>query len=72
MIRPLLIKNSAMIFEQYDRGMIVSMCGVGVALIPLGIPQKLNSNTILIGVPDKLLLKQWKETNCVLLNNFHI
>ena len=37
------------------------MCGVGKTLISLWITQELNSNTILIGVPNKLLLEQWKD-----------
>jgi superfamily II DNA or RNA helicase len=45
------------------------MCGVGKTLISLWITQKLNLNTILIGVPNKLLLKQWEEVICVLFQS---
>mgnify|MGYP001276180895 CR=1 FL=1 len=44
--------------------MLVLMCGVGKTLISLWITQGLNSNTILIGVPNKLLLKQWEKVIC--------
>ena len=56
-------------FQQYDKGMLVLMCGVGKTLISLWITQELNSNTILIGVPNKLLLKQWEEVICVLFQS---
>ena len=49
--------------------MLVLMCGVGKTLISLWITQELNSNTILIGVPNKLLLKQWEEVICVLFQS---
>ena len=45
------------------------MCGVGKTLISLWITQELNSNTILNGVPNKLLLKQWEEVICVLFQS---
>ena len=45
------------------------MCGVGKTLISLWIALDLSSNTILIGVPNRLLLKQWEENTCVLFQN---
>ena len=65
----IIIKNSVIYFKQYDKGILVLMCGVGKTLISLWITQKLNSNTILIGVPNKLLLKQWEEVICVLFQS---
>lgn len=56
-----IINTSFLYFQQQDKGILVLMCGVGKTLISLWITQKLNSNTILIGVPNKLLLKQWEE-----------
>jgi superfamily II DNA or RNA helicase len=61
----IIIGKSVIHFQQYDKGMLVLMCGVGKTLISLWITQELNSNTILIGVPNKLLLKQWEEVICV-------
>jgi superfamily II DNA or RNA helicase len=46
------------------------MCGVGKTLISLWITQKLNSNTILIGVPNTLLLKQWEKVIRELFQSF--
>ena len=65
----IIIDNSVKHFEEHDKGMLVLMCGVGKTLISLWITQKLNSNTILIGVPNKLLLKQWEEVICVLFQS---
>ena len=65
----IIIENSVIHFQQYDRGMLVLMCGVGKTLISLWITQELNSNTILIGVPNILLLKQWEEVICVLFQS---
>lgn len=65
----IIIGKSVIHFKQYDKGMLVLMCGVGKTLISLWITQELNSNTILIGVPNKLLLKQWEEVICVLFQN---
>src|SRR5690606_27354922 len=50
----IIIGKSVIHFQQYDKGMLILMCGVGKTLISLWITQELNSNTILIGVPNKL------------------
>ena len=65
----IIIEKSVIHFQQYDKGMLVLMCGVGKTLISLWITQELNSNTILIGVPNKLLLKQWEEVICALFQS---
>jgi len=65
----IIIEKSVKHFQQYDKGMLVLMCGVGKTLISLWITQKLNSNTILIGVPNKLLLKQWEDVICNMFKN---
>jgi superfamily II DNA or RNA helicase len=65
----IIIKNSVKHFQQHDKGMLVLMCGVGKTLISLWITQEINSNTILIGVPNKLLLKQWEKVICVLFQS---
>ena len=57
----IIIGKSVIHFQQYDKGMLVLTCGVGKTLISLWITQELNSNTIIIGVPNKLLLEQWKK-----------
>ena len=65
----IIIGKSVIHFQQYDKGLLVLMCGVGKTLISLWITQELNSNTILIGVPNKLLLKQWEEVICALFQS---
>ena len=65
----IIIGKSVIHFQQYDKGMLVLMCGVGKTLISLWITQELNSNTIIIGVPNKLLLKQWEKVICILFQS---
>jgi predicted helicase len=63
-----IIEKAIIHFEKHDKGILVLMCGVGKTLISLWIAQKLNSNSIIIGVPNKLLLKQWKNVINILFN----
>lgn len=65
----IIIKNSYEYFNNNEKGLLIIPCGVGKSLISLWITQELNSNTILIGVPNKLLLKQWEEVICVLFQS---
>ena len=48
-------------FQENDKGLLIIPCGVGKTLISLWITQEIVSKSILIGVPNKLLLKQWEE-----------
>ena len=64
-----IINKSVTHFQQKDKGLLVLTCGVGKTLISLWITQGLHSNTVLIGVPNKLLLKQWEEMVCILFPN---
>ena len=48
-------------FQEHDKGLLIIPCGVGKTLISLWITKELVSKSILIGVPNKLLLKQWEE-----------
>lgn len=60
------------LYEYYQingKGLLIIPCGVGKTLISLWSTQELNLNTILIGVPNKLLLKQWEEVICVLFQS---
>ena len=56
-----IIEESIIYFEKNDKGILVLMCGVGKTLISLWITQELKAQKILIGVPNRLLLNQWKE-----------
>ena len=55
-----IIDKALQYFNNYDKGLLVLICGIGKTLISLWITQRLNSQTILIGVPNLLLVKQWK------------
>lgn len=46
--------------QKYNKGLLILPCGAGKTLISLWITHKMKSNKILIGVPNKLLLNQWK------------
>jgi len=65
----IIITKSVLHFQQYNKGMLILTCGVGKTLISLWVAQDLKSDAILIGVPNKLLLKQWEEVICVLFQN---
>lgn len=55
------IEKSVEHFTHHAKGMLTLICGVGKTLISLWISQKLNFQTIVIGVPNRLLLKQWEQ-----------
>lgn len=55
-----IINNSVKYFETNDKGLLVLMCGVGKTFISLWISQAIKAKTILIGVPNRLLLNQWE------------
>jgi superfamily II DNA or RNA helicase len=56
-----IIEKSIEYFKTHAKGLLVLMCGVGKTLISLWIAQALKSRSILIGVPNVLLLEQWKN-----------
>ena len=55
-----IINKAFQYFIINDKGLLVLICGIGKTLISLWITLRLNSQTILIGVPNLLLVKQWK------------
>ena len=64
-----IVKKSAIHFQRYDKGILALICGVGKTLISLWIARELNIGTFLVGVPNILLLEQWKETINILFPN---
>jgi len=56
-----IIERSVSYFTKKDKGILSLMCGVGKTLISLWITEKIKCNTILIGVPNILLLNQWRK-----------
>ena len=63
-----IINTAVDFFQKESKGILVLPCGAGKTLISLWIAQELNANTIVIGVPNKLLLYQWKEIVCDLFS----
>lgn len=57
----IIIGKSIEHFKVHNKGMLILMCGVGKTLISLWVAQRLKSKTICIGVPNLLLLKQWRD-----------
>lgn len=55
----IIINKSYNYFQTNEKGLLILVCGVGKTLISLWITQKLNFFKIIIGVPNKLLVKQW-------------
>ena len=64
-----IIKKAVAHFQQNNKGMLVLICGIGKTLISLWVAQELKLDTILIGVPNRLLLKQWEDVICILFQN---
>jgi superfamily II DNA or RNA helicase len=64
-----IIEKAVAHFQENNRGLLIIPCGGGKTLISLWITQRLNLNTILIGVPNKLLLKQWEEVILKIFGN---
>ncbi len=56
-----IIQKACQYFLTNDKGILVLMCGVGKTLLSLWIAQQLNAKSILIGVPNLLLLEQWNK-----------
>lgn len=58
-----IVDASVEYLQTHDKGLLVLMCGVGKTLISLWIAQKiLKTNlSVVIGVPNKLLLEQWHK-----------
>jgi len=63
-----IINKSVEYFQTNNKGVLVMPCGVGKTLISLWIIQKLKARTVIIGVPNKLLLKQWEYVICKLFD----
>ena len=65
----LIIGKAVAHFQEHDKGFLIIPCGVGKTLISLWITKELVSKSILIGVPNKLLLKQWEEVILKIFGN---
>ena len=56
-------------FQYNNKGLLILPCGVGKTYISLYITKKLNYKSIIIGVPNILLLKQWHKTASNIFDN---
>ena len=61
-----IVKKSVDHFKTNDKGVLILTCGLGKTLISLWVAKELNAKKICIGVPNILLLKQWREVVCEL------
>lgn len=55
------IEKAVEFYERNDKGLLVLTCGVGKTLISLWITQRMSCQSIVIGVPNRLLLSQWED-----------
>ncbi len=62
------VNKAVTYFQTHNKGLIVLVCGGGKTLISLWIAQKIQSNKIVIGVPNKLLLIQWEKYVSILFS----
>jgi predicted helicase len=56
-------------FKENNKGILALMCGVGKTLVSLWVMINLQCNTVLVGVPNILLLKQWEKQINILFGN---
>jgi predicted helicase len=61
-LQQIIIDKAYNYFQENDKGLLILTCGVGKTLISLWITMQLNLQTIIIGVPNILLLNQWEKT----------
>jgi hypothetical protein len=66
-----ILLNSKDYFQLNTKGILCLTCALGKTFISIWNAQQLNTNTILIGVPNLLLLKQWKEDISKLYQNIN-
>ena len=52
-----------------EKGLLVLMCGVGKTLISLWMCQRMSFTKILVGVPNCLLLEQWRQVVSLIFPN---
>ena len=64
-----IIEKAKLHYLKNEKGILVIPCGVGKTLISLWIAQELKTESILIGVPNLLLLNQWSEIFNILFPN---
>lgn len=56
-----ILTNTKNYFQLNTKGILCLICALGKTFISIWNAQQLDANTVLIGVPNLLLLKQWKD-----------
>ena len=57
-----IITKSIEYFQHHDKGILALICGTGKTLISLWTTSRMHAKTIVVGVPNVLLIEQWKES----------
>ena len=65
-----IIEKAISYYDNNSKGILLLTCGLGKTFIALWISLRLNSNSILIGVPNKELLSQWYDNIKIFSNQF--
>lgn len=68
----IIINNTYEYLLTNDKAMLVLVCGMGKTLISLWIALKFNPKSILIGVPNLILVNQWKDICKHILKGYKI
>ena len=68
----IIINNTYEYLLTNDKAMLVLVCGIGKTLISLWIASKFNPNNILIGVPNLILVDQWKDICKLIFRGYKI
>lgn len=61
-LQQIIIDKACNYFQENNKGLLIIPCGVGKTLISLWITMQLKLQTIIIGVPNILLINQWEKT----------
>jgi len=68
----IIINNTYEYLLTNDKAMLVLVCGMGKTLISLWIASKFNPMSILIGVPNLILVSQWKDVCNLMFKGYKI
>lgn len=68
-LQQIIIDKAYNYFQENNMGLLIIPCGVGKTLISLWITKQLNLQTIIIGVPNTLLLNQWEKITSFLFHD---
>ena len=67
-----IIDKSIEYFQRHDKGILALICGTGKTLISLWVALSMTAQTIVVGVPNVLLIEQWKESILIVFPNIKV